>query len=358
MYTPNVQSFELEFLAVGEGSKSGDAIVASWVETSGTRRIVVVDGGYQANGEQIVDLLRDRFGTNYVDLVVSTHPDDDHANGLVVVLEKCVVGEVLMHLPWEHGFASSGLFDGRFANRQIQAETMRSLDGVRVMAEEALKKGVRVTEPFTGETRFDGIVEILGPTQAFYESLLPDFRAAGATSSVLASALSKVGALATRVRESLAIETLTDDGETRAENDSSAIVQLNLNGERFLLTGDAGLPALENAADFLDLTGRTPDSLGLIQVPHHGSKRNSGPSVLDRLIGPKLDHDRSLRPAIVSAAPDGAPKHPARQVTNAFRRRGTPVYATQGINLRFEHNASLPGYGPATPLPFYTEVDE
>ena len=49
---------------------------------------------------------------------------------------------------------------------------------------------------------------------------------------------------------------------------------------------------------------------------------------------------------------------PSRQVTNAFRRRGTPVYATQGVNLRYAENAPLPGYGLATPLPLYTEVDE
>lgn len=142
-----------------------------------------------------------------------------------------------------------------------------------------------------------------------------------------------------KVRESLDIETLTDSGETSAENNSSAIVQLILNGTRSVLTADAGIPALDHAADYLDLTGRTPESLQLVQVPHHGSKRNVGPSILDRLLGTKLGRDDLLRPA----APEGAPKHPARQVTNAFRRRGTPVYATQGNNLRLDYNAPVAG---------------
>lgn len=355
---PHVSSYEIEFIAVGEGSKSGDAIVASWVEASGIRRIVVIDGGYQTTGEKVVKLVHDRFGTHFIDLIFSTHPDEDHTNGLVVVLEECTVSELLMHQPWNHGIAGASLYAGRFADRGLRVEAMKSLDAVRITAEQALETDVTVNEPFSGDTRFDGIVEILGPTPAFYESLLPGFRAAGASTSVVSGILSKAGNLATIVRESLDVETLTDAGETSAENDSSAIVQLNFNGQRVMLTGDAGIPALEGAADYLDLTYRGPDSLRLIQVPHHGSKRNVGPTVLDRLLGTKLGYDTTIRPAVVSAAPDGAPKHPARQVTNAFRRRGTPVYPTQGSNIRLDYNAPLAGWSAATPLPLYTEVEE
>lgn len=355
---PYVSSYEVEFLAVGEGSRSGDAIVASWIETCGARRIVIIDGGYQTTGEKIVQLVHDRFGGSYIDLVISTHPDDDHSNGLVVVLEECTVGELLMHQPWNHGIVGAGLYHGRFADRRLRLEAMKSLDAVRITAEQALEAGVLVNEPFTGETRFDGILEILGPTPEFYESLLPEFRAAGNSASALSAILAKAGGLATKVRESLDIETLTDSGETSAENNSSAIVQLNLNGQRIMLTGDAGIPALENAADYLGDTARSLDSLLFVQVPHHGSKRNVGPTVLDRLLGRKLGYDALLRPAVVSAASDGEPKHPARQVTNAFRRRGTPVYATQGKNLRYDYNAPLAGYTAATPLPLYPEVDE
>jgi beta-lactamase superfamily II metal-dependent hydrolase len=354
----HVRSYEVEFLAVGEASKSGDAIVVSWVEANGYRRIVIVDGGYQTTGEKIVQLVHDRFGRDYIDLVISTHPDDDHTNGLVVVLEECTVGELMMHKPWEHGTSGACLYNGHFANRSLRPEVTTSLDAVRITAEEALATGVAVNEPFAGGTRFDRVVEILGPTMPFYESLLPDFRSMGTTTAALRAILARAGGVAAKVRESLDIETLSDSGETSAENNSSAIVQLNLNGTRIMLTADAGIPALDHAADYLDLTGRTPESLRLVQLPHHGSKRNVGPSILDRLLGPKLDRDDLLRPAVVSAAPEGAPKHPARQVTNAFRRRGTPVYATQGNNLRLDYNAPLAGYSAATPLPLYPEVDE
>lgn len=352
-----IESYELEFLAVGEGSRSGDAIVISWQPRNSPRRIVVVDGGYITTGEQIVELIRTRWKTSKVDLVLSSHPDEDHANGLLVVLQELSVAELWMHLPWEHDDGRRGLYGTRFADRSLDSRVAKNLDAARVLAEQAYEDGVKVVKPFTGRQAFDGVIEVVGPDPEYYEALLPDFRCV--TESTSRSALlSKAAGVVTRIRESLDIETLTDEGETSAENNSSVVTQLRFNGDRFLLTGDAGIPALKRVADRLDLSGTTPEDLRLIQVPHHGSHHNVGPSVLDRLIGPRQKSDHLLRCAVVSAAPDGAPKHPNRKVTNAFRRRGSHVWATQWKSLRYAHNAPNYGYGPAEPLPFYAEVDE
>ena len=52
------------------------------------QKIVVIDGGYQDSGKALVELIRNTYGSNRVDLVVSTHPDNDHVSGLHVVLEE------------------------------------------------------------------------------------------------------------------------------------------------------------------------------------------------------------------------------------------------------------------------------
>ena len=162
-----------------------------------------------------------------------------------------------------------------------------------------------------------------------------------------------------KVAESWDFETLGDDGETSAENNSSAILLLVHDSRRVLLTGDAGIPALTEAVDRLDAIGFRWSDLNLIQVPHHGSKRNVGPTILDRILGLKLDKDETLRTAFVSAAPEGAPKHPAKKVLNAFRRRGAPVHTTQGSAKCHRHNAPVrEGYSASIPLPFYDQVDE
>ena len=81
----------------------------------------------------------------------------------------------------------------------------------------------------------------------------------------------------------------------------SAIVQLTVEGRSALLTGDAGIPALTEVAKQLDAEGFDYSQLGFIQVPHHGSKRNVGPSILNRLVGPKQHQDHRLKTAFVSA---------------------------------------------------------
>lgn len=358
---PTTTAFELEFRPVGENSKSGDAIVVSWLDGTGTRHIVIIDGGYKTDGEQLVDLVLERFGTDLVDLVISTHPDADHANGLLPVVENLRVRQLLMHKPWEH-VGGLDLYTGRFASASLEAQVKRSLDTVKLLAEAAYERGIEIVEPFTGLSCCGGVVEILGPTQEYYEELLPGFRCmtslAATASGSVAQIVRKASAISTKLRESLSIETLTDTGSTSAENNSSAIVQFTFNGERFVLTGDAGIPALHHAADRLDAMGLGPETLRLIQVPHHGSNENVGPHVLDRLLGQRIGIDLEVRYGIVSAAVNGEEcGHPSRQVTNAFRRRGTPAYATQGVSLRYAHNARLPGYGPATPLPLYEEVE-
>ena len=115
---------------------------------------------------------------------------------------------------------------------------------------------------------------------------------------------------------------------------------------------------MEGAADEMDRLGYS-GSLDFIQVPHHGSKRNVGPSILDRLVGPKCNSDEHLSTAFVSAATNGEPKHPAKQVTNAFRRRGSYVFATQGQQICHSHGApSRIGWSPLAPIAFYYEVEE
>src|SRR5665213_1547706 len=94
---------EIDFLPVGEKSSGGDAIALRYGDLHGSREaqtVVVIDGGYRDSGEALVDHITTHYNTDYVDFVISTHPDRDHISGLEVVLEQLRVGRLLMHLPW------------------------------------------------------------------------------------------------------------------------------------------------------------------------------------------------------------------------------------------------------------------
>jgi beta-lactamase superfamily II metal-dependent hydrolase len=356
------QGLEIDFLPVGNGDRAGDAIVLRYGNLYGPRqgqRVIVVDGGFADTAESVVSLVRDFYGTDFVDLVVSTHPDADHSAGLAVVLDELAVGELWMHLPWRHRVDIARMIqDGRVTDASVSAALRRDLEDARALEAIARRKGIRIVEPFTGVSDGAGLF-VLGPDVGYYEGLLPHFRATPAPKTALEAFFEKLAEATSSVFETLSLETLTDDGDTSAENNSSVILLLSWADQQVLLTGDAGAPALTRALDALDAGAPGFRNLTWVQVPHHDSRRNVGPTLLNRLLGaPGALHQRR-RTAMVSAPTTPPAKHPSKRVTNAFHRRGAPVHATCGNSILHTHNAPQRiGYGAVAPIPFHATFDE
>jgi len=98
----------------------------------------------------------------------------------------------------------------------------------------------------------------------------------------------------------------------------------------------------------------------LFQVPHHGSKRNLGPKVLNRLIGPPINKGETRNiSAFISCAKKGEPKHPSAKVINALTHRGVNVLATQGTG-KCSHmgTPTREGWSSATPEEYKWEYEE
>lgn len=349
--------YEIDFLPVGNGDTSGDAIVLRYGNLWGRRSeqtVVVIDGGYNDTGKAIIDHLDQYYATNRIDLVVSTHPDADHINGLRTVVDELDVDELWMHLPDQHSVDLAAMKATGWRNVTHMRDTLqKSLSAASDLEAAARAKGIPITEPFTGVAR-DRLV-VVGPSQAFYEELLPQFTTYAGKATLAATVKAAIRSL---IPETLYLETLTDDGETSPENNSSTVILLQIDDRSLIFTGDAGMPALENAADSLDGAAFDWSSVKFMQIPHHGSKRNVGPSVLDRFLGEKgqVAHNKS---ALASAGPDAAPKHPHKKVLNAFTRRGCDVATTAGRAIRYSHDApDRSGWTPIEPLPLYTEVED
>jgi beta-lactamase superfamily II metal-dependent hydrolase len=371
-------AYEVDFLAVGEGERCGDAIALRfWIPNSpGSQQVWVIDGGTKESGEAIVAHISKYYGTDRVDVVVSTHPDSDHASGLSVILKEMKVSVLLMHQPWNHAEEIQHLFDDdRVTPSGIEERVWRALQDARELEKIATEKGIKIIEPFSdnGEPQLalNAKVYILSPSKAFYEEQLANFRCmpqvalqaqhwshlAGLIEALKAGAKGVARALETWFEETLADP---EDDATSAENNSSVVLLFELDGDRLLFTADAGVPALTEAANRAQALGIDLKKAKFIQVPHHGSKRNVGPTVLNRILGPIKFTESYDKTAYVSASKDGQPKHPAKKVVNAFKRRGANVFATQGEGLCF-HSSDAPqrvGWSNATPLPFYEEVDE
>ena len=151
--------YEIDFLPVGNGDKSGDAIAIRY-GTQGNYKVMVVDGGTKESGQALVEHIKKYYQTDYVDYVVNTHPDQDHASGLTEVLNNLEVGELWIHRPWlyvneivKHVDNSETKFlrDKRTNIQNIkdrfQWEYYKYAKELELIAN---KKGIAIKEPYEG----------------------------------------------------------------------------------------------------------------------------------------------------------------------------------------------------------------
>jgi hypothetical protein len=277
------------------------------------------------------------------------------------------VRRVWTHVPWWHAEAilphvqgSRWTVDGLI--RRLKAE----YDIINEIVASAGAKGIPVFEPFAGAAI--GPFTVLSPPRHIYPQLISHFpdtpRASGnisgfADQGILKAMLEALSKTAASIWESWGLERLRDGGETGARNESSVVLYGQFNGWKpILLTGDAGNLGLGWAASCAEARGLVLRNFALVQAPHHGSRRNVGPTILNCLIGPVAPEGQIPHFTAVVSAPNDDSAHPRTIVINAFVRRDARVHGTQGVATCF--GSGFPqraGYGPATALSFSPVVE-
>jgi len=347
-------NYEIEFLPVGNGEKSGDAIVVRYGEED-DYKIMVVDGGSKESGQALVDHIQKYYKTSYVDYVVNTHPDQDHASGLSVVLEELKVGELWIYRPWLNTEFMTDFFkDGRITEKSLKERFQKAFKYSFELEKIAKEKSIKINEPYQGSQIGD--FTVLSPSIEWYLDLLleskktPELQRGFEDNSLLDSLTEEVLKI---IEETLDIETLKEDAQTSADNESSVILYANFNGSGILLTGDSGIRALNKAYEYHP---QLADNLKFVQVPHHGSRRNVSPSILNKILGEKGQSNNKI--AFVSASKEST-KHPRPIVVNAFIRRGCKVCSTEGNTIMHYHGMpNREGWSTVTPLEFKENVED
>lgn len=294
-------------------------LVSEWSNSRAVR--VLIDGGKGGDAEKVLEKLQE-LRVGHLDHVVCSHPDDDHAAGLVGVLNSkaLTIGQFWMHLPWTHiDYAQLTASLGRAGQSKAAKIVRASLDTAQQLYHLAAARKIPIAEPFDKSNV--GPLYVCGPTVEFYRTLLldfGDFEKLQEFDTALAAheckLMMEVFAGALTIGGKALPEDEGDLGSepTEPENNSSVIMTALHDGARFLFTADAGVPALQSAVSRYVLSG-----LNWMQIPHHGSRRNLTEDLV-KYFKPKY--------AFVSA--DGSKPHPRRKVVNAFKASGTKVYST------------------------------
>jgi beta-lactamase superfamily II metal-dependent hydrolase len=342
--------YEVEYLGVGEESKSGEAILLRFTNPEDGQTVTgVIDAGFADTGPKVVEHVARYYGGNAVDFVLSTHPDGDHINGMGYVMRHLRVGTLLIHRPAQHGHPENSGAE--------PAEELATL---------AAEQGAAVMEPFAGVHGWGDAFLIAGPTEDYYEQMLADQEETTPTRAERRSlaeryfgesAVQTVRRLARKALAHFPVEVpFGDAGGTNPRNNSSAILSLFIGGKHLLFFGDAGVPAISEAMDFLDDHRRTTQWPSFVGLPHHGSRHNLDLDAINRVLGPHTDSTYGATFVSVSTESD----LPSPRVANAFGRRGYPVSETRGATYIRIASADAParaGLQPLDPLPPLEEND-
>lgn len=356
--------FEIDFLAV-EAKKSGDAIALRYV-LNGIQYVHIVDCGYEATGPTMLEHIRKYYGpAEYVDHVVLTHNDRDHACGLPKILESLSVGTLWMLRPWLYANELLPRFSRFTSVENLKTRLKEIYPNIAELERIAAARGILIKEPFQGAEI--GAFRVLAPSKRRYLDLIvqsdrtPE-AVEEARSALSANTFDGIIQRAIGFMKSLWGQEVFSPEGTSAENEMSIVQYANLNGQRILLTGDAGRDTLTEAADFAPIVGIALPGIDRFQVPHHGARRNVSTEVLDRILGPRLAsppaEGQGSFTAIVSSAKEDK-LHPRKAVTRAMKHRGGRVYATEGVSIRTSLNSpARDGWNSAVEVPYSEDQEE
>jgi beta-lactamase superfamily II metal-dependent hydrolase len=349
-------SYEVDFLPVGEGS--GDAIVIRYGDDVNGYYLHVVDGGRTETAETIITHINAFYPGYHINHMVLSHADNDHATGLIGVMENIEVENLWMNRPWLYADQVLHHFHGNFTLQGLIDNIKERHPYLVELERLAIEKGTHIHEVFQGARI--GAFTVLAPTRERYVNSIPDFGKTPNKYTAEAADSREFGFLrslvegAKRVLENWDIETLASNTETSASNESCVVQYAVLEDKGVLLTADVGPIGLAEAADYgAQLGFKRPR---FVQVPHHGSRHNVTPSVLDMWLGPKQPQGTVVGTAFCSV---GSNKHdyPRAQVKNAFMRRGFKVYSTRTKWISHYKGSGHPNAVPAVAEEFANEVE-
>lgn len=358
--------FEVDFLDV-ESKKSGDAIPLRY-EIAGQRYIHLVDGGFRGMTEKIIEHIVQHYDNKPIDHVVLTHPDGDHAGGLLGVVEQCEVRALWMLRPWTYAAELLPRFETYNSLDRLVSRLKTIYPNVAALEQVALRRGIPIYEPFQGAQI--GAFTVLAPSRQRYLDLVVqsektpegDEGSAASIENILGSFLKEAGARALNLIKGAWGYEVFSPNETSAENEMSVVQFATIAGKSIVLTGDVGRSGLTEAADYAPFAGLVLPNVDKFQVPHHGSRRNVSTELLDRWLGQRLAQQPAQGQEVFTAICSSALEdkdHPRPSVERAFVHRGARFVATEGSDVRIQRNApARAGWVPVTPRPYPEEFEE
>lgn len=357
--------YEIDFIGVPDDKQDSQAVCLRFKNGGGQYTTIVYDAGFTSGGEEMCAHLK-RYYSNgdrpCIDYLFCSHSHDDHIGGVVHLIENCDVRRIFFNAPWDCIDELYNRITDRRKTRtsldRLLREKYSGLDSIEKLAND---RGIPLFNSFVESIEVPDVVSVLSPTKDFY--IEQTCRENADIFQVPEKSESDSRAMMlSKVREDWDMELLREDVSTSAENETSLILDFDFENERVLMTGDAGPLALTKAIENSEsMLASDIKEVAVYQIPHHGSRHNVTPSILNRLVGPILEKESAVMQTkkVAFACTASTSDHPKEMVTNAFIRRGCAVYATNGSTIRHYHGnmPSRTGWTPVRKVDFADYVE-
>lgn len=344
----------IRFFQVGTGSKGGDAILIRLFDENDKEHLVLIDGGYKDTGDRIIKYIKSDCSTLHIDAVFNTHPDRDHISGLVNVLsdDDITVGFIVMNRPWKDAKFTKEMFNDK---RITDNSLIKRLKDAFTIADEivsiAKEREIDIYSGFAGDNWNDNVITVLGPSESLYKKGLlssdktPESYIEDGFDDYVPTTYTEENYVKDKPIE------WYDDENTAAVNQTSLVLALHIGNYKMLLTGDAGKEALRAALDYYDANIGSSKDFNVVQLPHHGSRKNIDPTILGRFGTPEY---------IISCPPDGESEgHPSRRLMNKILelKPQAKIYVTKKVNFIFHKNVPVSNCTTQKPATTASKID-
>ncbi|QVJ80414.1 Metal-dependent hydrolase, beta-lactamase superfamily II [Prevotella sp. khp1] len=344
----------IRFFQVGTGSKGGDAILIRLFDEYDNEHLVLIDGGYKETGDSIIKYIKSECSTLHIDAVFNTHPDRDHISGLVNVLgdDDITVGFIVMNRPWKDAKFTKEMFNDK---RITEDSLIKRLKDAFTIADEiasiAKERGIDIYSGFAGDNWNSNVITVLGPSEPLYKKGLlssdktPESYVEDGFDDYVPTKYTEEDYVKDKPIE------WYDDEKTAAVNQTSLVIALTLGNFKVLFTGDAGKEAINSALDYYEKNGGKASDFTVVQLPHHGSRKNIDPTILGRFGTPEY---------IISCPPDGESEgHPSRRLINKILELNSQakIYVTKKVNFIFHKNVPVSNCTTQKPATAASKID-
>lgn len=304
--------FEINMINV----EDGDAIILQLFKED-KKALIVIDGGYRRYYSKLINRINELLPNfdNKIELIIGTHYDNDHLEGLSLLLDDCKKNNIDIGEIWMHKIEES--FDKLVAsmNERLSIEVTKAIPQRKRNAELSgsgfdeqksnlvvenytfLRKLLEKIIEYNLESKIkevkqgdylDGFEEfkVISPTPDFYNSLLPSLREEKFFKEAQETQLLTEDNRTEKSFEEQVADTMNPCNRLQTSSVRNGVTSTNLvsivtllqaNDLKFLFTADAGIESFQNQ----NLLTAELKNLDWLQLPHHGSKNNSSKIMLD-----------------------------------------------------------------------------